>query len=195
MSETIPGYTYDSPDLAPSPVTLDDLRNLQTTLLWSDADTEALRRAGEILIPQTDAILDVWYGFVGSTPHLVATFVGEGGQPDGEYLDRVRARFGQWIADLTTRDFDEHWLAYQNEIARRHHPTGKNETDGVKSPSTHVPLRDLIGFVVPLTVTIRDFLAKGESDAGRLDALYHAWFKAVTLTAALWARPYAPDTW
>lgn len=58
-----------------------------------------------------------------------------------------------------------------------------------------MPLRDLIGFIFPLTFTIRDFLRKGESDDGQVDAMYHAWFKAVTLTAALWARPYAPDTW
>lgn len=195
MTQTIAGYTYDRDDLPRSPVTLIELRNLQASVLWGDADRDALRRAGAILIPQTDAILDVWYGFVGSTPHLVSAFAGADGQPDGEYLARVRARFGRWIADLTTRDFDEQWLAYQEEIARRHTPIAKNTTDGVASRSTHVPLRDLIAFVVPLTVTIRDFLAKGEPDAERVDAMYQAWFKAVTLTAALWARPYAPDTW
>lgn len=125
---TIAGYTYDLVDLPRSPVTLDDLRNLQASVPWSDADRDALRRAGEILIPQTDAILDVWYGFVGSTPHLVSAFAGADGQPDGEYLARVRARFGQWIADLTTRDFDEQWLAYQEEIGRRHTPIAKGST-------------------------------------------------------------------
>lgn len=195
MSHTIAGYTYDNLDLAPSPVTLDALRDLQASLLWSQADQDALREAGQILIPQTDEILDVWYGFVAATPHLVATFAGADGQPDGDYLARVRARFGQWITDLTTREFDERWLAYQHEISRRHHPVGKNLTDNVNSPSTHVPLRDLIAFVVPLTVTIRGFLESGDPSAERLDAMYHAWFKAVTLTAALWSRPYAPENW
>lgn len=46
--------------------------------------------------------------------------------------------------------------------------------------------------MVPLTVTIRGFLAAGASDDADLDAMYAAWFKAVTLTSALWARPYAP---
>jgi hypothetical protein len=195
MTDTIAGYTYDQPDLAPSPVTAGDLAELQQSVMWSDADRDALRRAGEILVPQTDAILDVWYGFVGATPHLVATFAGRDGQPDGDYLAAVRARFGQWIADLCNRDHDDRWLAYQHEIALRHHTTAKNRTDGVDSPSTHVPLRHLIALIVPITVSIRDFLAKGEQDPAQVDAMYHAWLKAVTLTVALWARPYAPDTW
>lgn len=195
MTDTIAGYTYDQPDLAPSPVTTDELQRLQQSVLWSEADRDALRRAGEILVPQTEAILDVWYGFVGDTPHLVATFAGADGQPDGAYLAAVRSRFGQWIADLCGRDHDDRWLAYQHEIALRHHTSGKNRTDGVQSPSTHIPLRDLIALIVPITVTIRDFLAKGESDPEMVDAMYHAWLKAVTLSVALWARPYSPDTW
>lgn len=195
MSHNISGYTYDDLNLAPSPVSLGELRNLQASLLWSEADQDALRAAGQILIPKTEEILDVWYGFVAATPHLVATFAGSNGQPDGEYLSRVRARFGQWISDLTSREFDDRWLAYQHEISRRHHPVGKNLTDNVASTSTHVPLRDLIAFIVPLTVTIRGFLETGASDSEELDAMHQAWFKAVALTAALWARPYAPDTW
>lgn len=193
------GYTYDDATLAPSPVTLDDLAELQASVLWTDADAAALRAAATILEPQTDAILDVWYGFVGSNPHLVATFAGPDGQPDGDYLAAVRGRFGQWIADLCRRDHDEAWLAYQDEIARRHHPSGKNRTDGIDSASTHIPLRHLLGLVVPITVTIRDFLAQGVrdgvTDEAGVEQMYQAWFKAVTLSVALWARPYSPDLW
>ncbi|MGE3618831.1 MAG: protoglobin domain-containing protein [Acidimicrobiia bacterium] len=192
---TIAGYTYDDPSLSPSPVTPEDLAALQASVLWTDADRAALRRAGEILVPRTEEILDVWYGFVGGTSHLVSTFVGPHGQPDGDYLAAVRGRFGRWIADLCGRDHDERWLAYQDEIALRHHTAAKNRTDGVDSPSTHVPLRHLIALVVPITVTVRDFLAAGEADPDAVDAMYHAWLKAVTLSVALWARPYSPTTW
>ena len=57
------------------------------------------------------------------------------------------------------------------------------------------PLRHLFALVVPITVTIRDFLASGATDEVELDAMYQAWFKAVTLSATLWARPYSPDLW
>lgn len=195
MSTAAPGYTIDNPGLATSPVTAQELAELKASVLWTEADQEALRHAAEILVPRTEAILDTWYGFVGANPHLVATFAGPTGQPDAAYLAAVRARFGLWIRDLCTRDFDASWLAYQEEIALRHHTAKKNRTDGIDSPSTHVPLRHLIGLIVPITVTIRGFLAEGEADAGRVDAMYHAWFKAVTLSVLLWARPYTPELW
>ncbi len=191
----IPGYTYDEASLPPSPVSDATLDTLHQSVLWSDADRVALRRAATILVPQTEAILDVWYGFVGSHNHLVATFAGADNQPSGDYLTAVRGRFGQWIADLCERDHDATWLAYQEEIALRHHTTKKNRTDGVTSPSGHVPLSHLIALIVPITVTIRDFLAAAESDPAQVDAMYHAWFKAVTLSVVLWTRPYSPGTW
>ncbi len=193
------GYTYDDSSLAASPVSMEDLAELHASVLWSDADAAALRKAADILVPQTDAILDVWYGFVGGNPHLVATFAGPDGTPDGDYLASVRVRFGQWIADLCLREHDATWLAYQNEIGRRHHPTAKNATDGIDSVSPHVPLRHLLALIVPITVTIRGFLENGISDgttdAAGVEEMYQAWFKAVTLSAAIWARPYSPELW
>lgn len=195
MIDAPAGYTYDDPDLPRSPVSTGDLDAVLQSLLWTEADAAALRRAGDVLVPRTEEILDVWYGFVGGTPHLVSTFAGRDGAPDGAYLAAVRERFGRWIADLCTRELDGTWLAYQEEIGLRHHRARKNATDGVDSPSDHVPLRHLLALVVPITVTIRDFLAAGGADAAEVDAMYHAWFKAVVLSVVLWARPYSPDLW
>jgi hypothetical protein len=115
-----------------------------------------------VLAGQTDAILDVWYGFVGSHAHLLAYFA-QDGQPNMSYLSAVRKRFGQWIHDTCTRPYDQTWLHYQHEIALRHHAIKKNKTDGASAvPIVH--LRYVIAFIVPLTVTIRPFLsAKGIS--------------------------------
>lgn len=194
MSDAPAGYTYDN-ELAPSPVTTDALAELHASVLWSDEDAAALRRAAPLLVPRSEEILDVWYGFVGANPHLLASFAGAGGEPDADYLARVRARFGRWIEDVCTRDHDADWLAYQEEIARRHHPEGKNRTDGVDSTSPHVPMRHLLALIVPITLTVREFLAADGADVAEVDAMHNAWFKAVTLSAVLWARPYAPDLW
>lgn len=194
MSTTIPGYTYTATDTT-SPVTATDLAELHQSVLWSDDDAQALRRAAEILAPRTEEILDVWYGFVGANPHLVATFAGADGQPDADYLAGVRRRFGQWITDVCTQERDQAWLDYQEEIALRHHTAKKNATDGVESTSSHVPLRHLVALVVPITLTIRDFLAADGAEPAEVDAMYNAWFKAVTVSAVLWARPYSPDLW
>ena len=179
---------------APPPVSFSELNLLLQTLLWTDDDAAALRTAGEVLEDQVDAVLELWYGYVCSHPHLVKSFNGSDGTPSTEYLAAVRERFGQWIRDLCGRAWDDTWLAYQHEIAQRH-VTTMGRTDDIESDQSHVPLRYMVAFVWPITATIRDFLAaKGHTDA-EVDAMHTAWFKAVTLTVALWAQPYAPDTW
>ena len=189
---TAHGYDYGL--VPPSPVGVDDLGRLEAAVLWSEADAAALARAGEVLEPQVEEILDLWYGFVASHPHLVAYFSTPEGAPIGEYLEAVRPRFGQWILDTCRRPRDAEWLAYQEEIARRHTADKKNRTDGVDS-LPYVPLRYLVAFIYPITATIKDFLARGGDDEATVEAMHQAWFKAVVMQAALWARPYAPTVW
>jgi hypothetical protein len=190
----IAGYDFGAPDLQRSPVSPDDLERLKATLLWTDDDDRYLRMAGDVLADQVDAVLDVWYGYVGSHPHLVHYFADADGRPIGEYLDRVRARFSQWVRDVCARPHDQAWLDYQHEIALRHTRKKKNRTDHVDSVP-EVPLRYLVGFIFPITATIREFLAARGHDAGDVDAMHAAWFKAVVLHVILWSQPYAPDRW
>ncbi|WP_033288644.1 protoglobin domain-containing protein [Amycolatopsis jejuensis] len=191
---TIPGYTPDDPALAASPVTLADLENLKATVLFGPDDEAALRTAGEVLSGQIDQVLDVWYGFVGSHPHLLAYFSTPSGEPIGEYLDRVRVRFGQWILDTCNRPYDERWLAYQQEIALRHTSEKKNKTDAVDSVP-HIPLRYLVAFIYPITATMRPFLAAGGHSEEEVEAMFQAWFKTVTLQVTLWSQPYSGSGW
>jgi hypothetical protein len=184
----VDGYTYGH--VAPSPVTLAELDELRQSVLLGESDVAALARAGDVLGPQVEEILDVWYGFVGSHPFLLATFAGDDGQPIPEYLARVRVRFGQWIRDTCERTYDDEWLAYQNEIAIRHTRSGKNITDGVRA-APYVPLRFVVALVYPIVVTVRPFLAgRGHAEA-EVEEMWQAWFKAVTLQVALWTRAYA----
>jgi hypothetical protein len=196
MSElwnTIPGYEFGKPTIKQSPVTLEDLERLQQTTMWTAEDQQHLRQAGDVLADQVEEILDVWYGFVGSHPFLVAHFLDQNGQPIGEYLAAVRKRFGQWIRDTCLRPHDQDWLNYQHEIGLRHHRSKKNLTDNVPAASSVVPLRYLIALIVPITMTIRDFLAKKGHSAAEVDKMYHAWFKAVVLQVALWSQPYVHE--
>jgi hypothetical protein len=192
-TESIPGYTYGSSEVARSPLTLGDLELLKASLLWSDDDDRALRQAHDVLADQVENVLDVWYGFVASHPHLVHYFTRTSdGEPDADYLARVRARFGQWILDTTAADYDQAWLDYGEEIGRRHHRMGKNRTDAVDAVE-HIPLRYVIAFIFPITATMRPFLAaKGHAD-DEVERMHDAWRKAVILQVALWSRPYVPD--
>ena len=193
MSTTsIPGYTYGEAELARSPVSPEELDLLLQTVLFTDEDRAALRRAGEVLGGQVEDVLDVWYGFVAANGHLVASFAGGDGRPDGRYLSAVRLRFGQWIRDTCERPYDQTWLDYQHEIGLRHYRTKKNKTDGVDS-SAVIPLRYLLALVYPITATIRPFLEKGGDAAEEVERMAQAWFKSVLVQVVLWSRPYVAE--
>lgn len=130
----IPGYTMGQKSLAKAPYTLADLESLKKSLLFTDEDIRYLRMSKAILADQTEAILDVWYGFVASTPELVVYFKNKKtGAPDDAYLGAVRMRFGQWIADTADGNYDQAWLDYQYEIGLRHTTPKKNQTDHADS--------------------------------------------------------------
>jgi hypothetical protein len=188
-SGTIHGYNYGSPELKKSPVTVEELKLLKETLLWSEDDDRYLKMAGDVLEKQVDDILDTWYGYVGANKHLVSYFSNERGEPDGEYLETVRKRFGKWILDTCRKPYDQHWLDYQYEIGLRHHTSKKNKTDEADAVDI-VHQRYLTAFIYPITVTIRPFLEKGSHSEEDVDGMYNAWFKSVTLQVILWSYPY-----
>lgn len=189
----IPGYTFGSPQLKRSPVTPAELAKIEEALLFTDEDVRYLREAGQIMVPQTEQILDVWYGFVGSHPHLAYYFSNKkNGELDKDYLTRVRARFGQWIKDTTDANYDQRWLDYQYEIGERHTRLAKNRTD--KAPSVEqVNFRYMPAFIVPITATVEPFLAKSGKSPDEVRKMMAAWNKAVTLQVILWSYPYIKD--
>ncbi|OFW98730.1 MAG: protogloblin ApPgb [Alphaproteobacteria bacterium RIFCSPHIGHO2_12_FULL_63_12] len=190
---SIPGYRLNDPSLPASPVGMADLEELKTSLLFGPADIAALRQAAAILEDQIEAILDVWYGFVGGNPHLLQYFSDPAtGAPVGAYLDAVRKRFGQWIIDTCRAEYDARWLAFADEIGKRHHRIGKNRTDGANA-AAHIPLRHILALVIPISVTMKPFLAKKGASAAQVEAMHAAWTKSVLLQAILWSRPYVKD--
>ena len=187
----IPGYTHGTAAVARSPVTPADFELMKKSVLFGNEDVTYLRLSHDVLKDEVEAILDVWYGFVGSLGQLVETFAGADGAPDAAYLGAVRGRFGRWIEDLCVRDWDQAWLDQQHEIALRHTRLKKNSTDGVHSASVEVPMRYLITLIVPISVTVEPFLRAAAAADDDVPAMMAAWFKAVTLTVALWTEPYA----
>lgn len=190
---TIPGYTYGQPQLARAPFTLQDLDGLKKTLLFSADDERYLRMSKPILADQTDAILDVWYGFVGATPELLQYFRNNrSGAPDAAYLAAVRKRFGQWILDTADARHDQAWLDYQYEIGLRHTAPKKNQTDKVDSlPS--VNFRYLVALTIPVTTTLKPFLARKGASPEDVDRMHAAWLKVVLMQTILWSHPYLRD--
>lgn len=189
----IPGYTYGTHAVARSPVTLAGFELMKKSVLFGDEDIEYLRMSHGIVKEQVEDILDVWYGFVGSNPHLLASFSGEAdGRPISDYLSGVRRRFGQWILDTARAEYDQKWLDYQHEVGLRHHRTKKNRIDG--APSTGiVPFRDLFPLIFPVTFTLKPFLAKRGHSTVDVDKMHAAWVKSCLLQVTLWSHPYVKD--
>lgn len=189
----IPGYAYGQKSLAKAPYTLQDLESLKKTMLFTDEDVRYLRMSKAILADQTDAILDVWYGFVASTPELVVFFKNnKTGAPDGAYLDAVRKRFGQWILDTADANYNQAWLDYQYEIGLRHTAPKKNQTDKADSTPS-VNFRYLSALTIPVTTTLKPFLAKKGASAADVDKMHAAWVKSVLMQTILWSYPYVRE--
>src|SRR5438034_920749 len=167
----IPGYSLGQNSLAKAPYTLAELGSLKKTMLFSDEDVRYLRMSKAILADQTEDVLDVWYGFVASTPELVVYFKNnKTGVPDGAYLGAVRKRFGQWIADTADANYDQAWLDYQYEIGLRHTKTKKNKTDHANSVA-QVNFRYIPALTIPVTTTLKPFLAKNGASPADVDKM------------------------
>lgn len=189
---SIPGYTHGAA-LPASPLSHQDFALLKGAVLFGDEDVRYLRMSEAVLRDQTEAVLDVWYGFVASHPNLVHYFGKKSdGQPDAGYLAAVRKRFGQWILDTAAANYDERWLAYQAEIGRRHHRSGKNQTDQVAAVD-HIHYRYLPAFIYPITATLKPFLAKQGHSAEDVEKMHQAWLKSVILQVTLWSYPYVKE--
>ena len=185
----IPGYEYGTRRIAPSPVSLDDLRALEQSVGWSDHDTRALKVAGDVLGDQAEALVDSWRAQIGKQPHLARWFFGPDGKPDEAYKAAVKKRFVQWVIDSCTRPRDQAWLDYQEEIGLRHTPAKKNKTDGVHTPDV-VPLRYLLAFLGPVIIGVKPLLGKKGHAPDEVEDMQRAWTKSVLLHVTLWSRPY-----
>ena len=186
---SIHGYTFGTAAVSRSPVTLAMFEEMKQSALFGADDVRHLRLSYDVVEAHVEAILDVWYGFIGGTPHLVASFADRQGQPSADYLAAVRKRFGRWILDTARAEYDQAWLDYQHEIALRHHRARKNLTDNAAAAAI-VPFRHLFPVVFPVTATLRPFLAKGGHAAAQVEGMHAAWLKSCLLQLTLWSYPY-----
>jgi len=189
---SIPGYDYGRPTAAHSPVSLDELRQIEMSAGWSDEDAAVLQRNAEIFRNYSEQMVDSWRSVIASQPHLAKWFFRPDGKPDDEYKAKVKKRFVQWVQYVCTRPHDQAWLDYQGEIGLRHTPAKKNRTDDAGTPEL-VPLRYLIAFGSVVSLTARRFFMEAGVREPELRKLEDAWSKAVQLHISLWARPYTQE--
>jgi hypothetical protein len=196
----IPGYSYGSPEVTRSPVSLEEFERLKTSAGFNAEDECYLRQAGGVLSDQAAQIVHQWRSIIiASIPHLARHSRTPEGNPIPEYLANSNRRFEQWILDTCLRPYDQDWLNYQQEIALRHTSAKKNKVDGVRS-TQYVPLRDVLAFIAVINETIKPYLAAKGHSAEEVDKMHRAWCKSMQLQMALWIGPYttageSPKQW
>lgn len=190
VAESIHGYTYGAPETAASPIPLQQLKALKDSAGMTAEDERYLRLAGEVLADQTGQVVEHWRGrIISGIPNLARHSRTPAGEAIPEYAANSNLRFRQWILDTCLRPYDQDWINYQEEIARRHTSLKKNRVDGVLS-TPFVPLRDIIAFIAVMNETIKPYLAAKGHAADEVDKMHLAWCKSLQLQASIWARTY-----
>jgi hypothetical protein len=188
----IPGYDYGAPASAKSPVSRQELLEIEQTIGWTDEDAKILRQHQHIFVQHAEQMVDAWRSIISSQPHLLKWFVGPDGQKDEEYAAKVKPRFVQWVIDACQRPHDQEWLNYQEEIGLRHTPAKKNLTDHRETPPL-VPLRFLLAFVPLVIAGPRQVLIRAGLCNEELRKIEQAWAKTVQIHLILWSGPYAKE--
>ena len=189
-TKDLPGYHFGSPEVAKSPVTLEELGELKASCLFTDEDMVHLRLSYNVLKDQAGDLVAMWRGIIAQHKHLASYSLNrDTGQPDTEYGIAVAKRFAQWVLDTARAEYDQAWLDYQYEIGLRHHRSKKNVTDRVRT-APHIRGRDLIAFAAAIVVPMRPFLEKGGHSAGTVQRMQDAWWKSMILQVTLWSQPY-----
>lgn len=194
VAEEIYGYSYGKPEVPASAITLQQLEELKASVGMTGEDEQYLRLAGQVLADQTAQVVEQWrVRIIGRIPQLSRHSRTPEGNAIPEYTGNSNLRFRQWILDTCMRPYDQDWINYQEEIARRHTSEKKNQVDGVRS-TPYVPLRDIIAFIAVMNETIKPYLGANGHPAAEVDRMHMAWCKSLQLQAAIWARVYMEQT-
>jgi pimeloyl-ACP methyl ester carboxylesterase len=189
-SKDLPGYNLGSSEVATSPITLQELKELKASCLFTDEDMVYLRLSYDVLKDQAEDLVTMWRGIIAQHQHLAKySWDRDTGEPDKNYGAAVGKRFAQWVLDTARAEYDQEWLDYQFEIGLRHHRKKKNQTDHANT-APHIRGRDLIGFAAATVAPMRPYLEKGGHSTEVVQRMQDAWWKSMILQVTLWSQPY-----
>jgi Protoglobin len=189
-AKDLPGYNPGSPEVAKSPITLEELKELKATCLFTDEDMVYLRLSYDVLTDQAEDLVTMWRGIIAQHVHLASYGLDrETGEPDKEYAAAVGKRYAQWVLDTARAEYDQAWLDYQYEIGLRHHRKKKNVTDHANA-AAHIRGRDVLGFAAATVAPMRPYLEKGGHSSDVVQRMQEAWWKSMILQVTLWSQPY-----
>jgi hypothetical protein len=189
-AKDLPGYNPGSPEVAKSPISMDELKELKASCLFTDEDMVYLRLSYDVLKDQAEDLVTMWRGIIAQHPHLARYgWDRDTGKTDTDYGAAVGKRFAQWVLDTARGQYDQKWLDYQYEIGLRHHRAKKNVTDHAHT-ATHIRGSDLIAFAAATVAPMRPYLEKAGHSADVAQRMQEAWWKSMILQVTLWSQPY-----
>ncbi len=189
----IAGYDYGSPRARTRRSRSTSCASSRPGVGWTDQDAIALERAARCCATRPEALVDSWRAEIGRQPHLAKWFFGPDGKPDERYKAAVKQRFVQWVVDACTRPRGPGLARLSRGDRAAPHPGQEEPGPTARTTPDHVPLRYLLGFMGPVIVGTKSFLARCGTSADEVERLHQAWTKNLLLHVALWSRPYVRD--
>jgi hypothetical protein len=85
-AKDLPGYNPGAPEVAKSPISLEELKELKASCLFTDEDMVYLRLSYETLKDQAEDLVTMWRAIIAQHTHLASySFDRNTGKPDKEY--------------------------------------------------------------------------------------------------------------
>jgi hypothetical protein len=75
--------------VARSPVSLEELRQLEATVGWNADDAKVLERHGDLFRDRAEQMVDSWRAVIGAQSHLAKWFFRPDGKPDDDYQGNI----------------------------------------------------------------------------------------------------------
>ncbi|RFS22405.1 hypothetical protein DVR12_11370 [Chitinophaga silvatica] len=172
------------PDQPPSTPDVQTLVRIKRMLLYTYEDEQYLVKAGEILQPYVEDILNEWYDYL-LTNNYLSIYFSRNGQPDQAYLEALRPQFLQWITVLLKGRTNSEWWQLEERIAALMEKN--NDQDSGSLPLIY--LRYLTTFVYPIVGYGKHYLDQSGKDKREISLMQQAWFKAICFSALLWVYP------
>ncbi|WP_255578064.1 protoglobin domain-containing protein [Chitinophaga sp. sic0106] len=149
-----------------------DLVLLRRMLMYTRKDDEYLQLAAPVIRQHANNIMHAWYGYISADTYLSNYFKLATAE------EFAASKFSEWLQQICSRDGKPQWEAIENAV---------REDAGPLRPLQPELLRYLTAFAYPVIQAGNEVLALSGIAADQLMHVKQAWFKAVTLSIALWA--------
>ena len=116
-ARSIPGYDYGQPSAAHSPVSLEELREIEEAAGWTEEDALILKRHHEIFEQNAERMVDAWRKVIASQPHLAKWFTTSDGKTDDEYKARSRRGLSNGSSTFASGRTTRHGLIIRRKSA------------------------------------------------------------------------------